>query len=154
MKDMSGGGPAGVVEGALKLRLERRESGVEGGEEDGTRNMTAIMLRFVVGHAKARTEDRKRQEQLGQSRVGAPVFSRCALRLEAAGDEMRFESRNQQTQNFTNSSFTTRHKIAWHAAEQPPGHLRKNHFPRARMLMSHVTGVRSLRHILLCMPRR
>jgi hypothetical protein len=65
MKDMSGGGPAGVVEGALKLRLERRESGVEGGEDDGTRNMTATMRRFVVGRAKARAEDRKRQEQLG-----------------------------------------------------------------------------------------
>lgn len=40
MKDRSGGGPAGVVEGMS--RLERRESGVEGGEEDGTRNIAAL----------------------------------------------------------------------------------------------------------------
>lgn len=39
MKERSGGGPAGVVEGTL--RLERRESGVEGGVEEGTRNMAA-----------------------------------------------------------------------------------------------------------------
>lgn len=32
-----GGGPAGVVEGALR-KDERRESGVDGGVEDGTRN--------------------------------------------------------------------------------------------------------------------
>jgi hypothetical protein len=39
----SGGGPAGVVEGA-KL-VERRVSGVEGGSlDEGTRNMFAVVL--------------------------------------------------------------------------------------------------------------
>lgn len=42
----SGGGPAGVVDGAW--RLERRESGVEGGVEEGTRNMVAVILGRAV----------------------------------------------------------------------------------------------------------
>lgn len=42
MNDLSGGGPAGVVDGTL--RLERRESGVDGGDEDGTRNMVVLLL--------------------------------------------------------------------------------------------------------------
>tara|TARA_R110002003_G_scaffold54_28_gene4899 strand:+ start:13692 stop:13847 length:156 start_codon:yes stop_codon:yes gene_type:complete len=37
--DWSGGGPAGVVDGPW--RLDRREPGVDGGVDDGTRNMLA-----------------------------------------------------------------------------------------------------------------
>lgn len=48
MKERWGGGPAGVVDGAL--RLERRESGVEGGVDEGTRNMAVVLSgRSYVG---------------------------------------------------------------------------------------------------------
>jgi hypothetical protein len=87
IKDMSGGGPAGVVEGALKLRLERRESGVEGGEDDGTRNMAVVCC--VVGRSRVEAVDGEWKEQLVLSRVAAPMFSRHAISLEGAGNEVR-----------------------------------------------------------------
>jgi hypothetical protein len=52
--DWSGGGPAGVVDGPK--RLERRESGVDGGVDDGTRNMAVVELDELQSRARGAGE--------------------------------------------------------------------------------------------------